>query len=191
MTQSNLCKSLQLIKLDKLLKVLHNMCMKKILALFLLLNFTVLQVLAADAVIFKSSGGYGLKSANGKVLLQPVYQEVVRLSYTPAKKFIVPMHAMDEVQAKQLDLYRVKKNNLYGVADDDGKLDVPCKYTKIEVTDNGELKLYTKDEVKYANPVKNVMKNTKDTMVTVIALPVTIVGAVMMPIEAISKMGRK
>ena len=165
--------------------------MKKILSLLLLLNFIGVQVFASDTVIFKSAGKYGLKSADGEVVLKPVYQEISRLSYTPSKKFIVPMHAMDDVQPKELDLFKIKKNNLWGTANSDGKITNPCKYNKIEVTDNGEIKLHTADDVKYANPVKNAMKNTKDTMVTIIALPVTIVGAVMMPIEAVSKMGKK
>ncbi|MCD8377446.1 MAG: hypothetical protein LUB59_01510, partial [Candidatus Gastranaerophilales bacterium] len=162
----------------------------RILALLILTGLVGMPAYA-EAVIFKSATGYGLKDGSGKVVLKPVYQSVSQCTYTPSKRFIVPMHAMDEVQEKKLELFKIKKNNLYGTAASSGRITNPCKYKDIEITDNGEVKLHTEDDVKYANPVKNAAKNTGNTMITIIALPVTIVGAVMMPIEAVSKMGRK
>ena len=166
--------------------------MKKVVLLFLIFGIIILPVLAAaDSVIFKTSKGKGLKSQDGSIVLNPEYQEISRLSYTPKKNYIIPMHALDEVKSEQLDLYKIKKNNLWGVADINGKITVPCKYDKIEVTETGALKLFTGESEKYANPYKNAAKVTGNTVITIVALPVTIIGAIMMPIEAMSKIGQK
>lgn len=145
-----------------------------------------------SAVIYNSGGLYGLKDNSGKVVLNAQYQAVEQLSYTPSKKVIIPMHAMDEVEVKKLDLYKIKKNNLWGVSTSGGHISHECKYKNIETDSNGDLIFTNTDgSTEYAHPVLNVAKATRDTFVTIIGLPVTLVGAAMIPIEAVSKVGQK
>jgi hypothetical protein len=163
--------------------------MKKFLFLVGILGLTLTQAFA-DTSIYKSGNYYGLKDSSGKVLAKPIYQEIKQLSYKPQKRVLIPMHTMDEVSEKTLDYYKVKKNNLYGVMNSNGGLSCECEYSDVEVSDNGEIRLKTNDGYKYLHPLKNASKVTKDTMMTVVGIPVTILGTAMMPIEALSKIGR-
>ena len=160
--------------------------MKKILLLILLLNLIYMPVFSAQ--IYKSGSLYGLKSDNGNVVLTAQYQGIEQFSYTPSKKVIIPMHAMDEVCDKKLNLYKLKKNNLYGVSNSNGRIIHECKYRNIEPDSNGDLKFTLPDgTIEYAHPIINASKSLRDTAVTIVGLPVTILGAVMIPIEAVSK----
>ncbi len=144
-----------------------------------------------SSTIFVSGGKYGLKDDSGKVVLPPQYQSVVQLTYTPSKKVIIPMHAMDEVEVKKLDLYKVKQNNFWGIANSHGRITHECKYKDVQTDSNGDI-IFTLSggKTEYAHPVLNGTKAVRDTFVTVIGLPVTLIGACMIPIEAISKAGR-
>lgn len=144
-----------------------------------------------SATIFASGGKYGLKDDSGKVILNPQYQSVVQLTYTPSKKVIIPMHAMDEVQVKKLEFYKVKQNNLWGVANTHGKITHECKYKDVQTDSNGDITFTLPNgTTEYAHPVLNGAKAARDTLVTIVGLPVTLIGACMIPIEAISKAGR-
>ncbi len=163
--------------------------MKKLLSLLLLLNIICLPTFSS--VIYQSGGRYGLKDDSGNPVITAQYQKIEQLSYTPSKKVIIPMHAMDEVEVKKLGIYKVKQNNLWGVVNSKGKLIHECKYKNIEADSNGDIK-YTlpNGTVEYAHPVLNGAKAARDTMVTIVGLPVTLLGTVMIPIEAVSKAGR-
>lgn len=163
--------------------------MKKILLILLLFNFMMMPVWSA--VVYSSGGMYGLKDDSGKVILRAQYQFVGQMSYTPSKKVIIPMHAMDVARPVKLDLYEIKKGGLWGVANSHGKVIHECKYKSVEADSNGDLQFVLPDgSVEYAHPVMNVAKAARDTLVTVVGLPVTLIGAAMLPIEAISKVGK-
>lgn len=163
--------------------------MKKIIVLLLIGIF--ISVPVYSATVFCSAGKYGLKNDSGKVVLNAQYQSIQQLSYTPSKKVIIPMHAMDKVEVKKLDLYKIKTNNLWGVVNSNGHITHECTYKNIELDSNGDL-IFTlaNGTTQYAHPVMNVVKATRDTFVTIIGLPVTLIGAVMIPIEAVSKVGK-
>ena len=145
-----------------------------------------------SATVYTTCGLYGLKNDDGNVVLSPKYQAIEELSYTPSKKIIIPMHAMDEVEVKKLNLFKIKQNNLWGVSTANGNIIHECKYKAVDVDSNGDLRFTNPNgSTEYAHPVLNTAKTVKDSFVTIIGLPVTIVGAVMIPIEAISKAGRK
>lgn len=163
--------------------------MNRILSVLVLLSVLCMPVYSAS--VYQSGGRYGIKDDNGNVVLKAQYQYAEQLSYTPSKKVIIPMHAMDEVEVKKLDLYKIKQNNLFGVANSHGKVIHECKYKNVESDSNGDLKLTLPNgTVEYAHPVMNAVKATRDTFVTIIGLPVTLVGAAMIPIEAVSKVGK-
>ena len=163
--------------------------MKKIILSILLI--TLVNMPVYSAVIYSAGGKYGLKDDSGKVILNPQYQSVVQLTYTPSKKVIIPMHAMDEVQVKKLDFYKVKQNNLWGVANSHGKITHECKYKDVQTDSNGDITFTLPNgTTEYAHPVLNGAKAARDTLVTIVGLPVTLIGACMIPIEAISKAGR-
>ena len=160
--------------------------MKKFFATIFILLVNILPIYAAS--VYQAGGYYGLKDDSGKVVLNAQYQAIEQLTYQPSKKIIIPMHAMDETGLKKLNCYRIKKNNLWGIATSSGKIYQECKYKKIDVDSNGDVVFTLTDGTrKYAHPVINTTKAVRDTAVTVIGLPVTIIGAVMLPIEAISK----
>ena len=163
--------------------------MNKILSVFIAFTFICMPVYSA--VIYQSGGKYGIRDDSGSVVLKAQYQSVEQLAYTPSKKVIIPMHAMDEVEVKKLDLYKIKQNNLFGVANSNGKIVHECEYKNVETDSNGDIKFTLKDgSVEYAHPVMNVAKATRDTFVTIVGLPVTLIGAAMIPIEAVSKVGK-
>ncbi len=162
---------------------------KGLILIFVLFNFVMMPVYSAT--VYSSAGKYGLKDDSGKVVLSAQYQAVEQLSYTPSKKVIIPMHAMDEVQVKKLGMYKIKKNSLWGLATAGGHVSHECKYKAVETDGNGDVVFTLPDGTKeYAHPVLNGAKAARDTLVTVVGLPVTLIGACMIPIEAISKAGR-
>lgn len=165
------------------------MKLRNIVCTMVLLGFVSMPVFSA--VVFNQGGRYGMKDDSGKVVLAPQYQIIEQISYTPSKKVVIPMHAMDEVKSKNLNLYKIKKNGLWGVVNSKGKLIHECKYKNIEADSNGDIK-YTlpNGTVEYAHPVLNGAKAARDTLVTIVGLPVTLVGAAMIPVEAVSKAGR-
>ncbi|MBO6273326.1 WG repeat-containing protein [bacterium] len=164
--------------------------MKKIVTFILFINIIVMPVFSSS--IFSSGGKYGLKDNKGNIVLNAQFQTIEQFSYTPSKKVIIPMHAMDEVEVKKLDLYKAKKSNLWGVVNSNGHITHDFKYKNIEVDTNGDLIFTLTDgSVQYAHPLLNSAKAVRDTFVTVIGLPVTLIGAVMIPIEAVSKVGKK
>ena len=82
----------------------------KILIRNFLLGFFIFYLLSSPVLsseIYTSGGLYGLKDDSGKIVLPAKYQSVEQLTYTPSKKIIIPMHAMDEVEAKKLDMYKI------------------------------------------------------------------------------------
>ena len=163
--------------------------MRRFIVLTMVLNLIIMPVFSA--VIYRSGTGCGLKDNNGNIILPPNYQAIEQLSYTPSKKIIIPMHAMDEVETKKLDIYKIKKNNLWGAANSSGRIIKDCQYKNITADSNGDLVLTLTDgSTEYAHPVLNATKAARDTLVTIVGLPVTLLGAVMIPIEAVSKAGR-
>ena len=165
------------------------MKLRNIVCTMVLLGFVSMPVF--PAVVFNQGGRYGMKDDSGKVVLAPQYQIIEQISYTPSKKVVIPMHAMDEVKSKNLNLYKIKKNGLWGVANSHGKVLYDCVYKKVSADSNGDIQLTHSDgTVQYAHPVMNAAKATRDTLVTIVGLPVTLVGAAMIPVEAVSKAGR-
>ena len=162
--------------------------MKKILMVFICL--TILSMPVFSATVYKSGTCYGLKDDNGNVILNAQYSAIEQLSYTPSKKVIIPMHAMDDNGVKKLKYYRIKKNNLWGLASASGRVVKECNYKNVEADSNGDIMFTLTDgSVKYEHPVMNISKSVRDTAVTVVGLPVTIIGALMIPIEAVTKAG--
>lgn len=172
-----------------ILKMKYGKLFKVFSLAVILFNFIMMPVYSA--VIYSLGGWYGLKNESGRVVLGAEYQAIEQLTYTPSKKVIIPMHAMDEVEVKKLDLYKIKKNNLWGVAGSDGRVIYKCKYKNVEADGNGDIKFTFLDgSTEYAHPVMNGAKAARDTLVTIVGLPVTIIGACMIPVEAVSKAGR-
>ena len=165
------------------------MKLRNIVCTMVLLGFVSMPVFSAT--VYQAGGKCGLKDKNGNVVLNAQYQSVEQLSYTPSKKVIIPMHAMDEVQTKKLNIYKIKKNGLWGIANSHGKILSDCVYKNVSADSNGDIQLTQTDgTVQYAHPVMNAAKATRDTLVTIVGLPVTLVGAAMIPVEAVSKAGR-
>ena len=162
--------------------------MKKILIIFLTIIF-MQSCYAAN--IYSASGMYGLKDDNGSVVLKAQYSEITQLKYTPPKAVLIPMQATNEVKTVETNFYKIKKGALCGIANSDGKIVHDVKYDDVKLNDYGEVVLIKDGAETLANPVKNSMKATGKTVESIIGLPVTIVAGVMIPIEMISKIGRK
>ena len=162
--------------------------MKKIAYLFAALMF-MNQLYAA--VIFSSNNLYGLKDDEGKVIVKPQYQKIEQLEYTPIKTVLIPMNSTREVKPVKLESYKIKKDNLYGVIDEQGKSICPAKYDDIKVNEYGEIITVKGNDETLLNPVKNKVKKTTKTVESIIGLPVTIVAGALMPIEVITKIGTK
>ena len=162
--------------------------MKKIL-LFCLTIFFIQS--CYGTTIFNSNGLYGLKDKNNNTILEPNYSEIIQLKYTPPKTVLIPMQATNEVKTVESDYYKIKKGGLCGVSNKDGKILHETKYNDIKLNEYGEIILIKNGEEIVANPVKNKMKATGKTVESIIGLPVTIVAGVMIPIEMISKIGKR
>ena len=162
--------------------------MKKILLLFLFLLFSA-QIQAAT--IFSSNNMYGLKDDNGKIILKAQYESVKQLEYKPIKTILIPMQSTKEVKNVKLDSFKIKKDGLYGVSDSEGKIICPVKYDDVKVNEYGEILTVKGNVETLLNPVKNSVKKTTKTVESIVGLPVTIVAGALMPVEVISKIGKK
>jgi hypothetical protein len=162
--------------------------MKKLAYLFLTL---MLMNQIHAAVIFSDKKLYGIKDEEGNVILKAQYSKIEQLQYTPVKTVLIPMQSTKEVKPVMLDSYKVQKNNLYGVVDSTGKTICEVKYDDIKVNEYGEIITVSGKEETLLNPVKNTMKKTSKTVESIVGLPVTIVAGALMPIEVISKIGKK
>jgi len=161
--------------------------MKKSAFLFLILLLTS-QIQAST--IFSSNNLYGLKNGDN-VVAKAQYQKIEQLEYTPIKTILIPMQSTKEVKTVKLNNYKVMKNGLYGVIDENGKIICACKYDNIKVNEYGEIITIKGEEETLINPIKNTMKKTTKTVESIVGLPVTIVAGALMPIEVISKIGKK
>jgi len=162
--------------------------MKKITFLFLTL---LLINQAFAATIFSKNNLYGLKDDNGNVVVNVQYQKIEQLEYTPVKTILIPMQSTKQVKPVKLDIYKVKKNGLFGVIDKDGKVICPIKYDDIRINEYGEIVTIKGENETLLNPVKNKVKKTSKTVESIVGLPVTIVAGALMPVEVITKMGSK
>lgn len=162
--------------------------MKKTAYLFLIFLF-MNQIHAAT--IFSNDNLYGLKDDSGNIVAKAQYQSVKQLEYTPIKTILIPMQSTKEVKNVKLNSFKVQKNGLYGVIDETGKTICACRYDNIKVNEYGEIITVKGDEEALLNPVKNSMKKTTKTVESIVGLPVTIVAGALMPIEVISKIGKK
>ena len=162
--------------------------MKKLFYLFLAILF--MGEMQA-ATIFSSSNLYGLKDEEGNVILKAQYQSISQLEYTPVKTILIPMQSTKQVKTVKLDSYKIEKDGKYGVSDGTGKIICACKYDDIQVNSYGEIVMIRGKEEILLNPVKNSMKKTTKTVESIVGLPVTIVAGVLMPVEVISKIGKK
>ncbi len=162
--------------------------MKNLIYLFLSLLF--MAQLQAET-IFSSGNLYGLKDDEGNVIVKAQYQKMEQLEYTPVKTILIPMQSTKEVKAVKLDSYKVQKDNLFGVIDNEGKTICACKYDDVKVNEYGEIITVKEGKETLLNPVKNKMKKAKKTAESIVGLPVTIVAGALMPIEVISKIGKK
>ncbi len=161
--------------------------MKKFLIVSLMLFF---MQNSYAVTIFSSSGLYGMKDENSNIVLKPQYSEITQLKYTPPKSVLIPMQATNEVKTVETKFYKIKKDGLYGVANEDGRVVHDTKYDNIKMNEYGEIVFVKNGQETLANPVKNSMKVTGKTVESIIGLPVTIVAGVMIPIEMLSKIGR-
>ena len=162
--------------------------MKKFIYLFLAL--TIMAQIQAET-IFSNGNLYGIKDNNGNIIVNAQYQKIEQLQYTPVKTILIPMQSTKEVKAVKLDSYKVKKDNLYGVINADGKTICTCKYDDIKVNEYGEIVTIKGNNETLLNPVKNRMKKATKTAESIVGLPVTIVAGALMPIEVISNIGKK
>ncbi|MBQ8476810.1 WG repeat-containing protein [bacterium] len=162
--------------------------MKKLTYLFLTFLFMA-QIHAAQ--IYTSGNLSGLKDDAGNIIVKAQYQKITQLQYTPIKTILIPMQSTKEVKAVVLDSYKVQKDGLWGVIDNTGKVICAPKYDDIKVNEYGEI-ITVKGGIENAlNPVKNSMKKTSKTVESIVGLPVTIVAGALMPVEVISKIGKK
>ena len=143
------------------------------------------------ASIFQSGKLYGLKDDNGKVIAKAEYQKIVQLQYVPVKTILIPMQSTKEPKTVVLKSYKVQKDNLWGVITNEGKTVIDCKYDDIRVNQYGEIVFKKGDEEILLNPAKNTAKKAAKTVEAIAGLPVTIVAGALLPVEVISKMGKK
>ena len=162
--------------------------MKKFFTVFFVLFF---MQNSFGATIFTSSGKYGLKDENGNIVLNPQYEKIVNLKYTPIKTILIPMKATQEPKEKTSDYFKIKLNGKYGIADTNGKVLYKPHYDDVKLNEYGEIILVQNSEEIIANPIKNSMKKVRKTTESIVGLPVTIVAGVLIPIEMVSKIGRK
>lgn len=162
--------------------------MKKFAYLFLTLMIMG-QIHAAT--IFSSGSLYGIKDSEGNIVADAQYQSIEQLQYTPVKTILIPMQSTKEVKPVKLESYKVKKDGLYGVINAEGKTICACKFDNIKVNEYGEIITVKGNSETLINPVKNRMKKTTKTVESIVGLPVTIVAGALMPIEVISKIGKK
>ncbi len=162
--------------------------MKKFFIVFFVLFF---MQNSFGATIFTSSGKYGLKDENGNIVLNPQYEKIVNLKYTPIKTILIPMKATQETKEKTSDYFKIKLKGKYGIADTNGKVLCKPHYDDVKLNEYGEIILVQNSEEIIANPIKNSMKKARKTTESIIGLPVTIVAGVLIPIEMVSKIGRK
>ncbi len=162
--------------------------MKKTAYLFLTL---MLMAQVQAATIFSSDKLYGLKDDDGNIVLKAQYQKIEQLEYTPVKTILVPMQSTKENKPVKTDKYKIQKNGLYGVSDDEGKIICDIKYDDVKLNAYGEIVTIKGDKETPLNPVKNKVKKTTKTVESIVGLPVTIVASVLMPVEVISKIGKK
>ncbi len=158
--------------------------------IYLFLAFLFMAQIQAET-IFSSGSLYGLKDDEGHIIVKAEYQKMEQLEYTPVKTILIPMQSTKEVKAVKLDSYKVQKDNLFGVVDNTGKIICACKYDNIKVNEYGEIITVKEGKETPLNPVKNRMKKTTKTVESIVGLPVTIVAGALMPIEVISKIGKK
>ena len=161
--------------------------MKKIALLFLILTLQIAQA----ANVFTQNGSYGLKDDEGNVILKAQYKSIKQLEYVPVKTVLIPMQSTKNPAPVKLDSYKVQQNNLWGVFSSKGKKIADCKYDEIKVNDYGSIILVKDGNETVLHPAKNTAKKTTKTLEAVVGLPVTIVAGAMMPIEVISKLGKK
>lgn len=161
--------------------------MKKIFSIFCLLLFSSCHALT----IFSSNNLYGLKNDDGKVVASAQYEKLAQLQYTPIKTILIPMQSTKEVKPVKLTSYKALKNGLWGVINEEGKTICDFKYDEIKVNEYGEIIVVKDSQEALLNPVKNTMKKTTKTVESIVGLPVTIVAGALMPVEVISKIGKK
>ena len=162
--------------------------MKKFVYCFLMMLFLTN---AYAATIFTNQGLYGLKDDDGKVVIKPLYQNITQLQYTPVKTVLIPMQSTKENEPVKTNYFKVKDNGLYGVVDNEGKTICNLKYDDIKINEYGEIITVKNGEETLLNPVKNKVKKTTKTVESIVGLPVTIVAGALMPIQVISKIGKK
>ena len=160
--------------------------MKKIFAVFLCMLFSY----SLGAEIFSNGNLYGIKN-DGKITAEAKYDKIIQLQYVPIKTVLVPMQSTKENKPVKLDSYKASLNGFWGVIDENGKKLCDFKYDDIKVNEYGEIIVVKDKEETLLNPVKNTMKKTTKTIESVVGLPVTIVAGALMPIEVISKIGKK
>ena len=162
--------------------------MKKTAYLFLTL---MLMAQVQAATIFSNNKLYGLKDDNGNIVLKAQYQQIEQLEYTPVKTILVPMQSTKENKPVKSNKYKIQQNGLFGVSDDEGNIICETKYDDIKMNAYGEIITVKGDKETLLNPVKNKVKKTTKTVESIVGLPVTIVASVLMPVEVISKIGKK
>jgi len=162
--------------------------MKRLFYLFLTL-LLIGQLHAAT--IFSQNNLYGLKDNDGNIVLKAQYNKIEQLQYVPIKTILVPMQSTKTPKPVKLDSYKISKDGLYGVADSNGKIICSIQFSDIKVNEYGEIITVKGTQETLLNPVKNSVKKTTKTVESIVGLPVTIVAGALMPVEVISKIGRK
>ena len=157
---------------------------------YLLLSLLLMNQIQA-ATIFSANNLFGLKDDEGNIIVKAQYQSIVQLQYTPVKTILIPMQSTKENKPVMLKSYKVQKDGLYGVINDEGKTICAAKYDDIKVNEYGEISTVKGNSETLLNPVKNRVKKTTKTVESIVGLPVTIVAGALMPVEVISKIGSK
>ena len=163
--------------------------MKKIISVFIFLLFFSAQSFGAE--IFQSGKLFGLKNNKGKIVAKAQYQKIEQLKYTPVKTVLIPMQSTNPVKSVTTNFFKAQKNNKWGVLNEEGKNLSEFNYDDILVDEYGSIVLVKGNEKIMLNPVKSKFKKTSKTLEAVVGLPVTIVAGALMPVEVISKMGKK
>ena len=161
--------------------------MKKISLILLLFLFAT----CFGADVFENEGLYGLKNEKGNIILNPEYQKIVQLKYTPTKAILIPMQATKKLEEIKTENYKVKKDGKWGLVDNSGKILLKNQYEDIKINEFGEISVIKNGKEELLNPAKNAAKATAKTAKTIVGLPVTIVAGAMIPVEILSDMSSK
>jgi hypothetical protein len=104
-----------------------------------------------DAKVFKSRNKYGYKDLNGKILIQPVYDEVNEFQYNLASvrlnnkvalvnkkgEIVIPFGKYDIIYYYREGMLQVRKDGKFGFLNMKGQEIIPCRFEEADYFRNG------------------------------------------------------